>query len=572
MSNVLSLTTFLPILGVLLLLFIPKDSKGVLRNVTLAVTVVTFLVSLIMLAGFQTNAEFQFVENVPWIAAGPFMMRYNIGIDGISLWLVILTTFIMPIAVLSTFTAVEEKVKEYMICLLLLETGMLGAFISLDLFLFYIFWEVMLIPMYFMIGIWGGKNKIYAAVKFFIFTMVGSLLMLVALIFLYFKGMEAGMHDFGLLQFYNLKLDMGTQIWLFLAFAFAFAIKVPMFPLHTWLPDAHTEAPTAGSVILAAVLLKMGTYGYVRFAIPLFPEAAHKFAPLIATLAVIGIIYAALVAMVQEDVKKLVAYSSVAHLGFVMLGVFAFNQEGITGGMLQMLNHGISTGALFLIVGFIYERRHTRLITDFGGLSKQMPIFATIFMIVTFSSVGLPGTNGFVGEFLILLGAFESQLRWFTVVATSGVILSAVYMLWVFQRVMFGELDNPKNQKLPDLNGREIAIMVPLVVMIFVMGLYPKPFIDKMDPAIKKLVAQARITPVNAQMMPAASQMQMPAGHQGAGQVPEAQQGQMPAGHQGGGEMPAGHQEGGGAMPAGHPGMDSTSPHATPAVNPHDAK
>lgn len=553
MSNVLSLTTFLPILGVLLLLFIPKDSKGVLRNVTLAVTVVTFLVSLLILAGFQTNAEFQFVENRPWISAGPFVMRYNIGIDGISLWLVILTTFILPIAVLSTYTAVEEKVKEYMICLLLLETGMLGAFISLDLFLFYIFWEVMLIPMYFMIGIWGGKNKIYAAVKFFIYTMVGSLLMLVALIFLYFKGMEAGITDFSLLQFFSLKLDLATQIWLFLAFAFAFAIKVPMFPLHTWLPDAHTEAPTAGSVILAAVLLKMGTYGYVRFAIPLFPEAAHKFAPMIATLAVIGIIYAALVAMVQEDVKKLVAYSSVAHLGFVMLGVFAFNVEGITGGLLQMINHGISTGALFLIVGFIYERRHTRLITDFGGLSKQMPIFATIFMIVTFSSVGLPGTNGFVGEFLILLGAFESQLRWWTVVATSGVILSAVYMLWVFQRVMFGELDNPKNQKLLDLNAREITIMVPLLVMIFFMGLYPKPFIDKMDPAIKKLVAQVRVASVNAQVIPAAGQTQMPEGHPGM----------QP--------MPVGHS--GGEMPAGHPGAESPSaPHAAPAVNPHDAK
>ncbi len=561
MSNVLSLTTFLPILGVLLLLFIPKDSKGVLRNVTLAVTVVTFLVSLIILTGFQSNAEFQFTENLPWIAAGPFVMRYNIGIDGISLWLVILTTFIMPIAVLSTYTAVEEKVKEYMICLLLLETGMLGAFISLDLFLFYIFWEVMLIPMYFMIGIWGGKNKIYAAVKFFIYTMVGSLLMLVALIFLYFKGMEAGIADFGLLQFFSLKLDMATQIWLFLAFAFAFAIKVPMFPLHTWLPDAHTEAPTAGSVILAAVLLKMGTYGYVRFAIPLFPEAAHKFAPLIATLAVIGIIYAALVAMVQEDVKKLVAYSSVAHLGFVMLGVFAFNTEGITGGMLQMINHGISTGALFLIVGFIYERRHTRLITDFGGLSKQMPIFATVFMIVTFSSVGLPGTNGFVGEFLILLGVFESQLRWWTIIATSGVILSAVYMLWVFQRVMFGELDNPKNQKLLDLNAREIAIMVPLLVLIFFMGLYPKPFIDKMDPAIKKLVAQVRISSVNAQMIPAASQMPMPEGHQGM-QMPASEQGgQMQEGHQG---MPQ--------MPAGHPGESPSAPGTVPAVNPHDAK
>jgi len=526
MSNVLSLTTFLPILGVLLLLFIPKDSKSVLRNVTLAVTLVNFLISLTILSGFQTNAEFQFIENMPWIAAGPFVMRYNIGIDGISLWLVILTTFIMPIAVLSTYTAVEEKVKEYMICLLLLETGMLGAFISLDLFLFYIFWEVMLIPMYFMIGIWGGKNKIYAAVKFFIYTMVGSLLMLVALIFLYFKGMEAGITDFGLLQFFSLKLDMATQIWLFLAFAFAFAIKVPMFPLHTWLPDAHTEAPTAGSVILAAVLLKMGTYGYVRFAIPLFPDAAHKFAPMIATLAVIGIIYAALVAMVQEDVKKLVAYSSVAHLGFVMLGVFAFNTEGITGGMLQMLNHGISTGALFLIVGFIYERRHTRLITDFGGLSKQMPVFATIFMIVTFSSIGLPGTNGFVGEFLILIGAFESQLRWWTVVASSGVILSAVYMLWVFQRVMFGELDNPKNQKLLDLNAREIAIMVPLIVMIFVMGLYPKPFIDKMDPAIKKLVSQMRVAPVNAQVIPVG----LPAGHP-AMEAPAAESTMMPAGH-----------------------------------------
>lgn len=543
MSNVLSLTTFLPILGVLLLLFIPKDSKGVLRNVTLAVTVVTFMVSLIILTGFQSNAEFQFTENIPWIAAGPFVMRYNIGIDGISLWLVILTTFIMPIAVLSTYTAVEEKVKEYMVCLLLLETGMLGAFISLDLFLFYIFWEVMLIPMYFMIGIWGGKNKIYAAVKFFIYTMVGSLLMLVALVFLYFKGMEAGIADFGLLNFFSLKLDLATQIWLFIAFAFAFAIKVPMFPLHTWLPDAHTEAPTAGSVILAAVLLKMGTYGYVRFAIPLFPEAAHKFAPLIATLAVIGIIYAALVAMVQEDVKKLVAYSSVAHLGFVMLGVFAFNTEGITGGMLQMLNHGISTGALFLIVGFIYERRHTRLITDFGGLSKQMPIFATIFMIVTFSSVGLPGTNGFVGEFLILLGAFESQLRWWTIVATSGVILSAVYMLWVFQRVMFGELDNPKNQKLLDLNAREIAIMVPLLVMIFFMGLYPKPFIDKMDPAIRNLVAQVHASTATAQMIPAVETMQAPDG--------------QPA-------MPQ--------MPAGHGGMDAPATHDTPAVNPHETK
>lgn len=539
--SILSLTTFLPVLGVLLLLFIPKDSKGTLRTVALATTVVTFFVSLPIMFGFQNNAEFQFVEKVPWIAAGPFVMKYYVGVDGISLWLVILTTFIMPIAILSTYTAVEEKVKEYMILLLLLETGMLGAFISLDMFLFYIFWEVMLIPMYFMIGIWGGKNRIYAAVKFFIYTMVGSLLMLVALIYLYFQGMKAGFTDFGLLQFFNLQLPLETQVWLFLAFALAFAIKVPMFPLHTWLPDAHTEAPTAGSVILAAILLKMGTYGYVRFAIPLFPEAAHKYAPFIATLAVIGIIYAALVAMVQEDVKKLVAYSSVAHLGFVMLGVFAFNTEGITGGMLQMLNHGVSTGALFLIVGFIYERRHTRLITDFGGLSKQMPVFATIFMIVTFSSIGLPGTNGFVGEFLVLIGGFESELRWWTVVASSGVILSAVYMLWMFQRVMFGELDNPKNQKLMDLNSREVAIMIPLIIMIFVMGLYPKPFIDKMEPAVKKLVSHVRTAAPSAKLT------------SGAAPALPAAQGAMSA--------PADHQA---APPA-------TAP-AAPAVNPHDAK
>ncbi|ACM18843.1 NADH dehydrogenase I, M subunit [Geotalea daltonii FRC-32] len=489
MPALLSIITFLPLLGVLLLLFVNKNSHAVARGIALGVSLIVFLVSIPLITGFQNTAEFQFVEKVPWISAGPFQMSYHIGIDGISLWLVILTTFIMPIAILSTWTAVEEKVKEYMICLLLLEVGMLGAFIAIDLFLFYIFWEVMLIPMYFIIGIWGGKNKIYAAVKFFIYTMVGSLLMLVALIALYFK---AGGGDFNLLKFYQLSLDPVTQTWMFLAFALAFAIKVPMFPLHTWLPDAHTEAPTAGSVILAAVLLKMGTYGFVRFAIPLFPLATDQFTPLIATLSVIGIIYAALVAMVQEDVKKLVAYSSVAHLGFVMLGVFALNEQGIAGGMLQMLNHGVSTGALFLIVGFIYERRHTRLITDFGGLSKQMPVFATIFMIVTLSSIGLPGTNGFVGEFLVLIGSFESSIRWYSVIATSGVILSAVYMLWMFQRVMFGELNNPKNQVLKDLNAREIAIMLPLLVLIFFMGVYPRPFLDKMSPSIVNLVQHVK--------------------------------------------------------------------------------
>ena len=489
----LSILTFTPLIGALVLLFVNKNSHGVLRTVAMAVSVLTFVMSLPLITGYNSPGSdiggFQFLENIPWIAAGPFEMNYHIGLDGISLWLVILATFIMPIAILSTYTAVQEKVKEYMICLLLLEVGMVGTFVSLDLFLFYIYWEVMLIPMYFIIGIWGGKNKIYAAVKFFIYTMVGSLLMLVALIALYFK---AGAGDFNILRFYELQLDPVTQTWMFLAFALAFAIKVPMFPLHTWLPDAHTEAPTAGSVILAAVLLKMGTYGYVRFAMPLFPEATATFTPLIATLSVIGIVYASLVAMVQQDVKKLVAYSSVAHLGFVMLGIFALNTNGVTGGMLQMLNHGVSTGALFLIVGFIYERRHTRQISDFGGLAKQMPVFATMFMIVTFSSIGLPGTNGFVGEFLVLLGAFESSLRWYAIIATSGVILSAVYMLWMFQRVMFGELKNPKNQVLKDLNAREVAIMLPLLFLIFFMGVYPRPFIDSMAPSIERMIQQSK--------------------------------------------------------------------------------
>lgn len=423
-----------------------------------------------------------YTEFAKWISIGDyFEMNYNVGIDGISLWLVLLTTFIMPIAVLSTWNAVEKNTKGFMALLLLLETGMLGAFVSLDLFLFYIFWEVMLIPMYFLIGIWGGKNRIYAAVKFFIYTAVGSLLMLVAIIFIYYYAQQSGLdtNGFSIVQFYQMNVPKEAQLWLFLAFAFSFAIKVPMFPLHTWLPDAHTEAPTAGSVILAAVMLKMGTYGFVRFAMPLFPDALHTCMPYLATLCVIGIIYGSLVAMVQTDVKKLVAYSSVAHLGFVMLGIFALNLQGMAGGMIQMVNHGISTGALFLIVGFIYERRHTREISEFGGLAKQMPIFATIFMVVTFSSIGLPGTNGFVGEFLILVGAFESELRWYAVFATTGVVLAAVYMLWMFQRMMFGELKNPKNAVLKDLSAREIVIMIPILVFIFWIGIYPNVFLTR---------------------------------------------------------------------------------------------
>ena len=497
-DHLLSLMTFFPILGMLLLLFIPRDNHGLLKIFTLVVTVITFLISLPLAFDdvFKTSAAFHYTEFARWISVGDFFqMNYNVGVDGISLWLVLLTTFIMPITVLSTWKSVDKNVKGFMALMLLLETAMLGAFISLDLFLFYIFWELMLIPMYFMIGIWGGSRRIYAAVKFFIFTAVGSLLMLVAIIYVYFFSLQSGVDfdsGFSILHFYRLDIPLDLQIWLFLAFAFSFAIKVPMFPVHTWLPDAHTEAPTAGSVILAAILLKMGTYGYLRFAMPLFPEATLKFIPFLSVLAVIGIIYGALVAMMQDDVKKLVAYSSVSHLGFVMLGLFALNIQGLSGGMIQMINHGISTGALFLIVGFLYERRHTRLIADFGGLAKQMPIFATIFMIVTFSSIGLPGTNGFVGEFLILLGAFESDLRWFAVIATTGVIFAAVYMLWMFQRVMFGEIKNPANEKIKDLNAREIALMMPLLLFVFWIGLYPNTFFEKMNPALENMIDQIK--------------------------------------------------------------------------------
>ncbi len=497
-DHLLSLMTFFPLVGMLVVLFLPREADRLIKSVTLIFTIIIFLISLPL--GFDDvfigSSAMHYTEFAKWISIGKyFQMNYHVGIDGISLWLVLLTTFIMPLTVLSTWHAVERNTKGFMALLLLLETGMLGAFISLDLFLFYVFWELMLVPMYFLIGIWGGKNRVYAAIKFFLFTAVGSLLMLVAIIYVYYFSIKAGVpfeNGFSVAHFSQLDIPAHLQTWLFAAFAFSFAIKVPMFPVHTWLPDAHTEAPTAGSVILAAILLKMGTYGFIRFAIPLFPVATLKFTPFLALLAVIGIIYGALVAMMQDDVKKLVAYSSVSHLGFVMLGIFAMNLQGMSGGILQMINHGISTGALFLIVGFIYERRHTRLIADFGGLSKVMPVFATIFMIVTFSSIGLPGTNGFVGEFLILVGAFESELRIFTVFATTGVILAAVYMLWVFQRVMMGKVTNPKNENLKDLSARELAVMLPLVLFIFWIGFYPNTFLEKMNPSVDNLINQVK--------------------------------------------------------------------------------
>ena len=495
--NILTLITFLPVAGAALLLFMRKASPRALRNIALIVSLLTLLLSLPLYSTFDvSNPGMQFEQFVPWIPS--LGIQYHVGIDGISLFLVLLTTVLTPIAILSSWNSIEKRVREYYLFMLMLETGMIGVFVALDFFLFYVFWEVMLVPMYFLIGVWGGQRRIYAAVKFFLYTMVGSVLMLVAIIALYFLN-GATTFDFpsilANLQSGNLVLNPSQQYWLFLAFFFAFAIKVPLFPLHTWLPDAHVEAPTAGSVILAGVLLKMGTYGIVRFCLPMFPEATRELTPLISLLAVVGIVYGALVAMVQTDIKKLVAYSSVSHLGFVVLGIFALNEQGLQGAMYQMLNHGISTGALFLLVGMIYERRHTRLIDEFGGLADPLPVFSTIFMIVTFSSIGLPMLNGFVGEFLILLGAFNANVT-FAVVATSGVILSAVYMLWMYQRVIFGEVTNPKNKKLVDLDFREKLILLPLVALIFWMGIYSDSFLRKMDTSVNQVLQNLKSSAV----------------------------------------------------------------------------
>jgi NADH-quinone oxidoreductase subunit M len=439
----------------------------------------------------RANPGWQFLERRDWLPM--WGAEYRLAVDGVSLLLVLLTVVLTVIAIVGAFSAVDKRPKEFFALLLALETGMLGTFLAGDLLLFYVFWEAMLIPMYLLIGVWGGQRRVYAAVKFFIYTMVGSLLMLVAILWLYFHNQAAtGTATFALDAFYQLPLKPAEQTWLFLAFALAFAIKVPMFPFHTWLPDAHVEAPTAGSVILAAVLLKMGTYGFIRFAIPLFPDASAQFTPWIVTLAIVGIWYGALVAMVQPDLKKLVAYSSVSHLGFCMLGMYAMNAQGMAGAMMQMLNHGVSTGALFLLVGVIYERRHTRLISDFGGLWKPLPVYASVFLIVMLSSIGLPGTNGFVGEFLVLLGAFRHTPAW-AAWAAVGVILSAVYMLWMFQRVMFGPVTHAENETLKDLSGRERLVFAPLLLLIFWMGVAPQPFLDRMQPALERTLQIAQV-------------------------------------------------------------------------------
>jgi NADH-quinone oxidoreductase subunit M len=476
---ILSVLVFLPLVGIVPLLFMDQKKDKVLKGYTLGLSLVEFLVSLRLWFDFNDAVPtMQFVERAEWLPQ--YGISYFVGVDGFSLLLIMLTTFITPICVLATWEDVQYRVKEFMICLLALMAGMIGVFVALDLFLFYVFWEVMLIPMYLLIGVWGNPaRRVYAAIKFFLYTMFGSLLMLVAILVLYFYyGKVTGTYTFDLLKMYGLNLPFHMQFWMFLAFGLAFAIKVPMFPFHTWLPDAHTEAPTVGSVILAAVLLKMGTYGFLRFNMPLFPQAAYYFVPLFSILAVIGIVYGALVSMVQKDLKRLVAFSSVSHLGFVMLGLFSYTMQGVQGGIIQMINHGLSTGALFLIVGCIYERRHTRMIADFGGLSAVMPVFATIFMIVTLSSIGLPGLNGFVGEFLILLGTFKVSPVYAAIGAT-GVIFAACYMLWMFQRVMFMEVTNEKNKQLKDLSVREVALFVPLLLFIVWIGVYPSTFLDK---------------------------------------------------------------------------------------------
>ena len=489
-AHLLTLVIALPLIGALVVLLVPnRDEQGarLIRQLGLVVSLAVFALTLLVWARFDAgSAEFQLVESAPWIPA--FGITYHVGVDGISLLLVVLTGFLTPISLLSSWESVEKKTKEFTFFVLALEAAMIGVFLSLDLFLFYVFWDAMLIPMYFLIGIWGYDRRIYAALKFMLYTMAGSVLMLVAILGLGWLHSEAtGSYSFDYAEFLALKIAPATQFWFFLAFALAFAIKVPLFPFHTWLPDAHVEAPTAGSVILAGVLLKMGTYGLIRFAFPLFPDAAAYFAPYLAGLAVIGIIYGALVAMVQPDMKKLVAYSSVSHLGFVVLGICAMNPNGLQGAVYQMIAHGVSTGGLFLVVGMLSDRRHTRLISEYGGLKSVVPRLSAVFLVITLSSIGLPSLNGFIGEFLVLLGTFLWQPR-FAVFAATGVILSAVYMLWMVQRVYYGEVTNPKNEKLSDLSPREWAVIAPVLAMAIFMGLAPNVFLHPTAASIDKVV------------------------------------------------------------------------------------
>jgi NADH-quinone oxidoreductase subunit M len=480
---ILSVTTFLPLLGVLFIMALRGEDQAAKRNarwVALWTTLFTFAVSLILLWRFDPgSAEFQFVEKKPWLAG---TINYHMGVDGISLPFVILTTALMPLCIIASFATIEKRVKEYMIAFLALETLMIGTFSALDLMLFYLFFEGGLIPMFLIIGVWGGSRRVYASFKFFLYTLLGSVLMLLAIMAMY---LDAGTTDIPTLLRHAFPRTL--QTWAWLAFFASFAVKMPMWPVHTWLPDAHVEAPTAGSVILAAILLKMGGYGFLRFSIPMFPFASHDFAPLIFALSVVAIIYTSLVALMQEDMKKLIAYSSVAHMGFVTMGIFAVTVQGVAGGIFQMISHGIVSGALFLCVGVVYDRMHTREIAAYGGLVNRMPLYAAVFMVFTLANVGLPGTSGFVGEFLILIGTFKVN-TWVATLATTGVVLSAAYALWLYRKVVFGVLDKPSLAAIADLNRREILVFAPLVILTIVFGVYPKPVLDLSAASVTALI------------------------------------------------------------------------------------
>ena len=488
----LTVVVFLPAMGALIIaLFVPKTNENAIKLVANAVAFVDFALSLVLLQGFEiATTQLQHVTKVSWIPQ--LGIEYFIGIDGISLLLVILTTGLGFIAVLSSWTYIQERLKEYYAILLLLQTGILGVFVSFDFFLFYVFWEVMLVPMYFLIGIWGDKNRLYAAIKFFLYTLFGSVLMLLGIIALYLaNAAETGVYTFNILEFYQLTLSPDLQWWIFLAFFLGFAIKVPMFPFHTWLPDAHVQAPTAGSVILAGVLLKMGTYGFIRLSLPILPDATRQFVPMIAVLSIIAIIYGGLVALMQKDWKSLVAYSSVSHMGFITLGIFMLNPVALQGGIFQMLAHGVATGGLFLIVGLIYERMHTKEIARFSGLAQVMPVYATMFAIIAFASLGMPTLNGFIGEFLVLAGTFQESHQ-YAFFAVWGVVLAAAYLLWLYQRVMLGEVKDDEIAGLKDLNLRESMTLIPLVIMAIVMGIYPKPFLKMIEEPVNAIIERVR--------------------------------------------------------------------------------
>lgn len=485
---IVSLLVVFPLAAALITALLPRANASLIKGWAFVAVAIEFALSLYLLANFVPNTSaMQFVEQYAWVPQ--FGISYHVGVDGLSFWLVMLTTFLMLIAIPASFSEINERVQEYFILFLILEAAMLGVFVALDVFLFYVFFEFSLIPMAFIIGIWGHEKRIYAAIKFVLFTMTGSLLMLVAIIVLYFA---TGARTFDLLELQKTITPATIQPWLFAAFALAFAIKVPMFPLHTWLPDAHVQAPTAGSIVLAGILLKLGAYGFIRYNLTLFPDASRQFAPLLIVLAIVGIIYGAMVAAVQKDLKSLVAYSSVSHMGFIILGIFVFSQQALSGAVLQMVNHGLATGALFLLVGILYERTHTRLIANFGGLQKVIPLYAFFLLLVMFASMGLPGLNGFVGEFLILLGAWEANPL-YTGFAAVGVILAAIYLLWAYQRAMQGPVTNEKNKTLPDLNRREFVLVLALVMFIVLIGIFPNYLLDPMQASITELLGHSGV-------------------------------------------------------------------------------